>query len=120
MLLDIREREREAQANRLVQGGARPVPVARVNPPEPARQHPAGVLERAFGFFQPAVPEPPRQEPPQPVPRFNDGGDFEWMDNPSAYARCTVTFATLILTSRYESRPPIHPRDDYDPYLRVL
>ena len=43
-----------------------------------------------------AVPAPHPPEPPRPVPRFNNVGDFEWVDNPRTYARYTVTFPTLI------------------------
>lgn len=86
MLLDIREREREAQANRLAQAEARPVPIERVN-------QPAGFLGRAFGLVQ---PEPAYYEPPRPVARFNNGGDFDWIDNPSTYARCTTRFTIFV------------------------
>ncbi|KAF9652364.1 hypothetical protein BDM02DRAFT_3089237 [Thelephora ganbajun] len=63
MLLDTREREREAIANRVAQAAVRPAPAVR-----------------------PPAPVPPRREPPRPAVQildFNDGGDFDWIDNPN-------------------------------------
>jgi hypothetical protein len=120
MLFDTREREREAQADRLVQADAIPAPPVRTDPPAPVHQ-----LAEAHGngLPQPAVPEQPHPEPPLPAPRFEDEGDFEWIDNPRTSARCKVTFNILILSAsirRYEPHPPIHPSNDYDPHMRVL
>jgi hypothetical protein len=95
MLLDIRERGREAEANR--QAEARPAIVVRADPPAPApvvRADPPAPVFEGRGFFQPAAPRP---EPPRFVPRFNDGGDFDWIDDPSTCARLTVTLTILIL-----------------------
>lgn len=97
MLLDTREREREA--NRAARPAARPAVRAA---PVPERAVP--VPERAgIGFFrqffQPPVHEPPPPEPPRPAVQvlgFNDGGDFDWIDNPSTYAQFATAFAILI------------------------
>ncbi|KAF9788557.1 hypothetical protein BJ322DRAFT_1049631 [Thelephora terrestris] len=86
MLLDIREREREgAQANRLARAAPRPAPPVpeRVDPHPPVPRHFAGFV--GGGFLQPAVPEQRHHEPPPPQNfGFGDGGDFEWIDNPTA------------------------------------
>lgn len=134
MLLDIREREREvAQANRLVQAAPRPAnpfvqAAARPAPPVPERVDPPvfnDFLEMLGGMFRPAVPEPPRHEQPRPPPQnfgFGDDGDFEWIDNPCTYPQCIMAPVLIysISTSCCKHDTPIHPRNDYDPYLRVL
>ena len=81
MLLDIREREREAQANRLAQVAARPGPARIADPHPPAFNALAGLLLAGRGAFQPPEPEPPR--PAVQTPGFNSDGSFEWIDNPS-------------------------------------
>jgi len=83
MLLDSRERGREALANRMGQAAARPGPAARAAP----QNQPPALPEFHFGDFlaRPPVPEPPHPEPPRPAAQqlgFNDGGDFDWIDNP--------------------------------------
>ena len=115
MLLDTREREREAVANRVAQPAPRPAQEARAhNPinffggglfqppvPEPPRREPPrpvanlfeGFLGRGAGLLQPPAPEPPRREPPRPDPDLIDwgvnfDGDFDWIDDPSAY--CSI------------------------------
>ena len=86
MLLDIRERGREAQANRLGIAAARVAPV--VPPPPPANdQRPRGFF--GFGQPQPFVPEIP--------PIVQDVENFDWIDNPRTCARCTTTFIFMIL-----------------------
>lgn len=87
MLLDTREREREANANRVVQAAVRPAPPVRAAPPL-MFQGLADMFVRARGPPQPPVPEPPRPEPPRPAPQYfgnDDGGDFDWIDNPRTY-----------------------------------
>ena len=88
MLLDTREREREAVANRVAQAAARPAP---------ARAAPMfNGLANLFGgraAIQPPAPEPPR--PALPRARglvFDEGGDFDWIDNPRTYSRFTTVF----------------------------
>ena len=130
MLLDSRERGREANADRVAQAAAGPAPVA---PPPPAYPRIFNIFGRDGGLFQPRpAPDPPRPEPPNPVAQwfdgndggdFNNDGDFDWIDDPSMYAQFPVAPTTLIRskqTRRCEPRPPIHPRNDYKPYLRVL
>lgn len=124
MLLDTREREREAIANRVPQPAPRPAQEARgpnffggglFQPPapEPPRREPLrpvanlyeGFFVREAGRFQRPAPEPPRREP-SPDPNLIDwadevvfggdvGGDFDWIDDPSAYARSSMTFTIL-------------------------
>lgn len=96
MLLNTREREREAIANRAVQAVPRPAPA--VAPPPPALYGPGGLFVRGRGLFEPPAPEPPRP-PPRPAAQLIDlniGGDFDWIDDPSAYAQFSMTFMTLI------------------------
>ena len=106
MLLDTREREREANANRVARVAARPAPAVRVAPVPPAPpQLPLLPRGRGLspqelfgrGLFGPPVHDPP--EPPRPAVQnlgFDDGGDFDWIDNPRTYAQFTTAFATLI------------------------
>lgn len=125
MLLDTREREREAIANRVPQLAPRPAQEARaLDPinffggillqppaPEPPRHEPHRPVANLFGGLfgrgaarpQPPAPEPPRREPPRPDPDLIDwgdevdfGGDFDWIDDPSAYARSSMTVTILI------------------------
>lgn len=101
MLLDIREREREAQINRLGRAAARPAPVVRNDPP----QNPVfGAFGRAFGMFRnvpdPLPPQPPRPEPPRVAARglgHGDVTDFEWIDNPRTCARYAAESTVLII-----------------------
>ena len=86
MLLDIRERNREAEVNRLAQAAAGPAL------PAPPHHLLGGIFDEAFGLFRPVAPEQPRLEPARrepylPVPQFNHGGDFEWIDDPGTYIR---------------------------------
>jgi len=91
MLLDSRERGREALVNRAANAAARPAPLFPMLP--------RLLFGEGGGLFQPPAPDPPRNEPPRPVAQplgFNDGGDFDWIDNPRTYIRLTVSFAILI------------------------
>jgi hypothetical protein len=111
MLLDIREREREAQVNRLGQAAARPAPAVRNDLPQPPNPF-IGAFERAFGMYrnvpEPPLPEPPRPEPPRPEPPrvvardLGLGDDFEWIDNPRTYARCTAASMVLIILHTHQ------------------
>ena len=155
MLLNTREREREAAVNRAAQPVPRPAPAMAAAQRRPVlRGDPYGFLQPLFGpggMFVPAAqdpprpepprpepprPEPPRPEPPRPEPRrpepprpvvqnigFNDGGDFDWIDDPSTCTQFATAFAILIRpqpTRRCWPDPSIHPRDDHKPHLRVL
>ena len=156
MLLNSREREREAIANRAAQPVPRPAPVVGGAPRFPAFGRARGVdyLQPLFGpggMFVPAAqdqprpepplpepprPAPPRPEPPRPEPRrpepprivaqnfgFNDGGDFDWIDDPSTCTQFATAFAILTRpqpTRRCWPHPSIHPRDDHKSHLRVL
>ena len=100
MLLGTREREREVAADRMARAAARPGPAMRLAPlpPAPPELLGLGLFGRGAGLFPPA-PEPPRPEPPRPAPQlFNPviGGDFDWIDDSSAYARFTMAITILI------------------------
>ena len=159
MLLDTREREREAIANRAAQPAPRPGPAARGAPRFPVFGRADAAPQQLFGIggmFRPAehepllrelfLPEPPRPEPPRPEPPrpepprpepprfeplrpaaqnlgFNDGGDFDWIDNPSACAQFATASAILIRPQSTRCCRPhssIHSRDDHEPHLRIL
>jgi len=92
MLLDTREREREAIANRVAQAAARPGPAVRVAPLPPAIPQPL----RGMGAF---LRHRPASPPPIPQPLgFNDGGDFDWIDNPHV-ASLTHPFTREMITT---------------------
>ena len=107
MLLNTREREREAIANHVVPAVPRLAPAVRAAPPRPAFPELANFFGRGADLFEPPVPEPPRREPPRPAHQIFDWGidndfdvnvegDFDWIDDPSAYARFSMTFTIFI------------------------
>ena len=106
MLPFSREREREANVNRVTQVAVRPTPTLPVRPQ---------VTHVVGGIFQPPVHEPPHRGPPHSTSRYpncNHGGDFGWIDNPSTYAQFAMTFGIPVqskLTRYCEPHPPIHP-----------
>lgn len=115
MLLDVREREREANVNLRGQDVPGIVPEERDELPPPRYPELFNLFERGRGIFQrqPDIPEPPRPEPPrfepppfepppfeplpfEPLPfephrrapqppDWNDVGDFDWIDDHGAY-----------------------------------
>ena len=98
--------EREANANRGVHVAARPAP------PLPDRPKAVNFVGEVF---QPPVHELPHRGPPHTAFQYsncNHGGDFSWIDNPSAYARFTTVFLIPVQpeSTRYrELHPPVHP-----------
>ena len=104
-----RERERDANADRVGQIAAR------FAPPPPAPLQFVNAFQRTGGFFHPLIYGPPHYEQPHPVAQYparNDGGAFAWIDNPCVYTRFTMTFTILMQfrsTRYYEPHPPIHP-----------
>jgi len=100
--------EREDDANRVVQVATRP------DSPLSARPQ---AVNSFGGVFQPPVHEPLHCGPSHSASQYSNcdhGGDFNWIDNPGAYARFIMasTIPVQFESTRYrELHPPVHPGD---------